>query len=410
MPYQHERSISLRLVGIGLAVTGLVVNPVSVAWFFGRPGLSPRMFVIVLVAELFAILLGLGMAGGRRLRVLSFQGLALAFPLGLVAAAEVALLVWPGVYAIEDMRHFSSWRIWPPEMGRDDRLVQAGSHRLYRPVDTGVVRINADGLRSPEPAAKAPGEWRIAVTGGSTAWGWRVADDETLAAHLQRVFHDHGLIHVTVFNFGIESAVLAEEVALLKAFRERYGIDEVIFYTGGNDGWAMFSKWTGYRPQSHKGVMSFLSQLSTVRAALALASPAVRLPGRPSVAAHSLFKSQVGGALAEAADYCRAGGLACDVMLQPWVHHKAPLHPRESALRDNSNRAFGPLGEFLDHHYSQYFVDATIPVHDLRHSLDGLDVPVFGDMIHVNGQGNARIAEEMFRSLRSSRAAAWGMR
>jgi hypothetical protein len=38
--------------------------------------------------------------------------------------------------------------------------------------------------------------------------------------------------NISVYNFGIESAEIANELALLRQFRDLYSIDQVIFYTG----------------------------------------------------------------------------------------------------------------------------------------------------------------------------------
>ncbi|MCZ7392809.1 MAG: hypothetical protein O8C56_05695, partial [Candidatus Methanoperedens sp.] len=47
------------------------------------------------------------------------------------------------------------------------------------------AKSNALGLRAPPPTPKAAGEWRIAVTGGSAVWGWRVLDADTIPVRLQ---------------------------------------------------------------------------------------------------------------------------------------------------------------------------------------------------------------------------------
>ena len=106
--------------------------------------------------------------------------------------------------------------------------------RLYRPWSGNGVAINSTGLRTAEPQPKQPGEWRIAITGGSTAYGWRVLDADTLAVLVQQALRRKHP-NVTVYNFGIEGATVARELALLKRFHKLYEIDEVVFYTGGND-------------------------------------------------------------------------------------------------------------------------------------------------------------------------------
>src|SRR5262249_61439590 len=88
--------------------------------------------------------------------------------------------------------------------------------------------------------------------------------------------HPRGYDKVTVYNFGIEGALLGSELTLLKRFRETYALDQVLFYTGGNDVLASYSDrvpgteaWTG------------LTNLELVRAAKRLA--ATLAPGRAHV-------------------------------------------------------------------------------------------------------------------------------
>ena len=49
------------------------------------------------------------------------------------------------------------------------------------------------------------------------------------------MFHERGSSNVTIYNFGIDSAVVADELTLLKRFGKAYGIDQVVFLTGAND-------------------------------------------------------------------------------------------------------------------------------------------------------------------------------
>src|SRR5262249_35806419 len=115
--------------------------------------------------------------------------------------------------------------------------------RLYRPWQGDGITINELGLRTAPPTPKAAGEWRVAVTGGSTAWGWRVTDANTIAAVLQRALaRTHP--NVTVYNFGIEGATIAAELATLQRFRDIYAIDAVVFYTGANDALAAYLRLT----------------------------------------------------------------------------------------------------------------------------------------------------------------------
>ena len=73
--------------------------------------------------------------------------------------------------------------------------------RLYRPLRSNEISINDLGPRTAPPTPKRPGEWRIAVTGGSSAWGWRILDADTIAVQLQQALHRQGHPSIVVYNF-----------------------------------------------------------------------------------------------------------------------------------------------------------------------------------------------------------------
>jgi hypothetical protein len=52
-----------------------------------------------------------------------------------------------------------------------------------------------------------------------------------LQAALRRNGHDN----MSVYNFGVEDADISRELSLLKHYKDIYGIDQVIFFTGGAD-------------------------------------------------------------------------------------------------------------------------------------------------------------------------------
>src|SRR5262249_9070821 len=99
--------------------------------------------------------------------------------------------------------------------------------RLYRPRNGDGVFINELGLRTAAPGPKSPGDWRVAISGGSTVWGWRVLDADTIPEYVQSLL-PHTARNIAVYNFGIEGATLEAELLTLKRFREIYALDEVL--------------------------------------------------------------------------------------------------------------------------------------------------------------------------------------
>src|SRR5262249_61994419 len=125
--------------------------------------------------------------------------------------------------------------------------------------------------------------------------------------------HPRGYDKVTVYNFGIEGALLGSELTLLKRFRETYALDQVLFYTGGNDVLASYSDrvpgteaWTG------------LTNLELVRAAKRLA--ATLAPGGPMFDAaereRARRSNRLGDGITAAGPGCGAPGTHCERRLR----------------------------------------------------------------------------------------------
>src|SRR5262245_33623046 len=223
------------------ATAGLIValavalSPIGIRLMTGRLDLSPRITVLSLTFAVFLLVLAAAVLSRRRMRVVIFYVLALSFPPVLLAAIETAAIAFhlaDRFAPLEDMSTLVNRSGWPAHLMSAGRKVEKDGLRLYRPWQGDGIIINELGLRTAPPTPKRSGEWRIAITGGSVAFGWRVRDADTIPVQVQERIQERGLSNVTVYNFGIDSAVVADELALLKRFRTVYDIDQVIFQIG----------------------------------------------------------------------------------------------------------------------------------------------------------------------------------
>jgi hypothetical protein len=220
---------------VALAVT---ISPIGIRFMTGRLDLSPRITVLSLTFCAFLLVLAAAVPSRGRLKVIMFYLLMLSFPLVLLAAVETAAIAFhlaDRFAPLEDMSTLVNRSGWPAQLMSAGRKVEKDGLQLYRPWQGHGIIINELGLRTAPPTPKRRGEWRIAITGGSVAFGWRVHDADTIPVQVQEQIHERGLSNVTVYNFGIDSAVVADELALLKRFRTVYDIDQVMFLTGTND-------------------------------------------------------------------------------------------------------------------------------------------------------------------------------
>ena len=272
--------------------------------------------------------------------------------------------------------------------------------RLYRPWQGPGISINALGMRTPPPAPKASGDWRTAVTGGSAVWGWRVLDADTIPAQLQQAEHASGR-KATFYNFGVEGATLMQELALLKQFRDIYGIDQVILYTGANDA---LSEYLDVANQT-KGTYNLderLTSFELVKAAARL----IQTVSAPSVStldkrehemlAHVHQVNRLRAGLIAADEYCSAVHLRCDFVLQPLLFTRArPVGPEIRLIRTFKQLYPGFAAVAIEMYRDALASVPAKPIHDLSGAFDEFAQPVFTDNVHINEVGNRLVAEHI---------------
>jgi hypothetical protein len=346
-------------VASALAVSSLLISPIGVKFIAGRE--SFRITVLGPCLATFLLVLAIAVAATGRLRQLMFYVLMWMLPLVFLAVAETSAIA----------------------LYHADRLFGVGANRsVYTKRWQGRYVINNFGLRTQSPQPKRPDEWRIALTGGSTVWGTDVWDEDTIPAQLARALQHHGCKNISVYNFGMEGAQLKDELALLKRFRETYAIDQVIFYTGGNN---VFGAWAlpwglEFEPTGFTRFELFkMSALLVAR----LNSSATRMQQSGSLSAQ----------IVAADDYCRAAGLKCDFALQPSLFSHAHLEP---ALRRWWAAKYPGLVELLSDMYASALAAGPADhTHDLRNALDTVSSQIFADPLHINETGNFTIAKRL---------------
>lgn len=107
-------------------------------------------------------------------------------------------------------------------------------HARYEP----LAALNVRGYRGSLLKRKKPNEYRIAVLGGSTVFGYGVHSNETFPAYLEEDLNHHGMPppvkQATVLNLGANSEGAYSFLPNLQDFAY-LGYDGAIFYEGYND-------------------------------------------------------------------------------------------------------------------------------------------------------------------------------
>jgi hypothetical protein len=391
-------------IGIGLACIALAVSPLGLRTATGRLDFNLRIEVLSLTLTVFLLIWSGAFVSYGRARRAFFYLIAWSFPLALLAAIEagaVAVRLSDWIAPTEDKsilneKGYSS----PPYLMSAGRFTRRDGVLLYKPWRGNGIVINEDGLRTKSPIPKRLSEWRVAMTGGSAVWGAYVRDVDTIPVQLQQLLDRRGYSNISVYNFGIEGAEIASELALLRRFRELYSIDQVIFYTGGNDATQSYLQ-AMTPPGTHApSLLSGADPFELMKVIRALQAKFIK-PSAEFLAhidAEVLPKLRQNNSLiigmAEARTYCQQQRLQCEFVLQPMLLlRKNPVGP-EIALAKSLEQLEPRWDVALEMIY-QAARNSGADVHDFSNVFDGSTQPLFIDAIHVNGPANRIIAEHL---------------
>ena len=242
--------------------------------------------------------------------------------------------------------------------------------------------------------------------GGSAAWGYQVLDADTIPVRLQELLRRAGHANVTVYNFGIEGATLKQELALLKSFRDTYSIDQVLFYTGGNDvigqyndyldGYLFTSKPRLGRWLGNAVTFELIRVVARLQAMWSEPSPQLLRLVDKDVLPKAVKMNSLRRGVAAANDYCRIAALRCDFALQPMLHLRETVSAPEATMKRTLSRIYRRLDVLAVRMYRDAVANGPAGrIHDFSHIFDQSTDPYFFDLIHLNEAGNRAVAEHL---------------
>lgn len=328
------------VVAAALSAVVLTYSPLGLLVTKGTAGLTTRAIVMTLALDAFLLAwIGAIVTRGRRRRFF-FHLIVWTSPLLLFDGLETlarSVHLADRILPISDDSGLLNYGHLPGYFFDETRSAPATpGWRLYRRWNSDGIFVNDLGLRTAAPTAKLPGEWRVAISGGSTVWGWRVLDTGTISANVQKQLQTTAR-KITVYNFGIEGATLEAELLTLQRFRDAYALDEVLFFTGANDVLKAYWSVTTGKADFENFIASDFELGKAARRATALvqgvnASDIDKFAR--DVVPRILQDNPLRGGVAAAQRYCRSSELECVFALQPMLatrkHHPAerPSSPR----------------------------------------------------------------------------------
>ena len=401
---ESDRHSSQRYVAAAvLLVLALAISPMVIGLVSGRAELSFRINTISICADLFLVALIGALLSYGRLRRLFFILMGWTFPLFLVAMLEAgaaAVHLADRIAPLRDTSVLTKYDRFPGYFLSDIRSItyKQDGFSLYYPWKGDGIEINRLGLRTALPTPKANGEWRVAVTGGSTAWGSSVLDEDTIPVQLERALHTRGQGNTKVFNFGIGAATLAQELALLKHFRRIYEIDQAIFYTGGIDLTDTFidalSKLGGEGRMSGLATWELVKTVRRLQVQFSSASPALLAKMDSDVLPRLQQINPLRIGILEADNYCKSVALRCDFVLAPVLMLRKSASGKELQLKQTLEKLYPRFDEAAARLYSDAL--RTGPQHrtyDMSAVFDRTEMRFFVDAVHINEAGNRMVAE-----------------
>jgi hypothetical protein len=390
------------LVAALLIAIVFAFSPLGLFLTKGSSSLTLRAIVMTLALDVFLLVwVGVILTQGRRRR-LFFHLFVWTLPLVLLVGFEAlahAVHLAERIMPITDTSVLRGKGRTLDYFVGDARTVPADpAWRLYRPRNADGIFINELGLRTAAPTGKSPGEWRVAISGGSATWGWRVLDADTIPANIQRLL-PHTARNITVYNFGIEGATLEAELLTLKRFREIYALDEVLFYTGSNDVLNAYWDATTGRPAFDSFVASGFELAKTARRLNAL------LGGVNTIYLAKFESDKLPGILRDnplrrgvvaAEDYCRSAELDCVFVLQPTLVTRKTHPGGEARLAKTYDILFPAMAILAQEMYRDAMAAGPAGrMHDLTGVFDHQTNAFFMDHTHVNEDGNRVAAEAL---------------
>jgi lysophospholipase L1-like esterase len=385
-----------------LTAVVFVYSPLGLLLTKGYAGLNVRSVVMTLGLDVFLLAwIGAILTQGRRRRFF-FHLLVWTLPLvlldGLEALARSVRLPEQILPIADDSVLRGKGRTLDYFLG-DTRTVPADpGWRLYRPYNADGIFINELGLRTAAPSAKSPGEWRVAISGGSTVWGWRVVDADTIPENIQRLL-PHTVRKITIYNFGIEGATLEAELLTLKRFREIYAIDEVLFYTGSNDVLKVYWEATTGRPAFDKFIASgfeLAKAAKRVNALLEGVNASYLAKFERDMLPGILRNNPLRRGVVAAEDYCRSAELDCVFALQPTLVTRKSHPAGEARIAKTYDLLFPAMALLTRQMYRDAMTAGPAGrMYDLTDVFDHQTTAFFTDHAHVNEDGNRVVAEAL---------------
>jgi len=365
--------------------------------------------VVAAIASLVAIGTGLSMVFWRtRIAVLGISGketwaraFLLTLPILLLVSAEGVLIAADKLdepVGADDLKARKMMKAnWGKQRYKDVPLVA--------PTRSTVFNVNRDGFRTYELDTPRTSEHRILLLGGSTGFGWGVADAHTIGSNLERMLTRKTGKTVKVFNLSVPAVAFDTENLMLRDFGAEVSADVVVFYHGANDGLAWFEQTVGRADArqtlapsifSREALLHYAYKSRVFRLAVEAFTPPSPGDTGPDIdvsKAVEVYDSD----FRESQRLCMS--TKCLYVIQPILFNKRPRTTREVKIHRRASALF-PFYEQMYDKYTDALINRGFANHvDARGVFEGSSEDIFLDYVHVSPRGNEMIARFIVEAL-----------
>lgn len=403
-------SLLTRILAAVAFAVGVVLSPFVLAQLITVDGsLETVPLIVSTILSLFLIVTSLAVFFGKRSWLLWILMLSIAplFFAGLEAVMWIQFQLWAQDRNQTDLRAQEIMR----NVAAQGDFPSLGDIALQRPHKSDLYTVNPDGFRTRDFSAKSPGEFRIAVLGGSTAFGILNADQNTIPEILERRLRQEFGQNISVWNMGVPGVISSEELTILNYAQDRIAPDLVIVYHGGNDFGRAYGPIRGREDESlvlrdtvQNRVYAFLEELGTV-ALIRLATSVLLAPDGPDPA-DPVIDSRITDAanrfnatMAAFDRFCSTHDILCRYYLQPIVQTREPRTLFEKKVVAERRWRFPDYGKLYRLYLDRIAAKPAVEHVDITDVLDGASGQQFLDVIHTTTRANETIADAIVRSL-----------
>lgn len=250
-----------------------------------------------------------------------------------------------------------------------------------------TTNVNADGLRDNGQGAPAKVSYAAFLLGSSTAFGYGVSDNQTIAAHLEREFND-----TRIYNYAGLGQPLPDNILRWYDLQKKNGKPDFVILAGIN-----YQLFNDCRPTSkvnlagntHPNILSYLSgqlidRLSSERIMPCASSEGLELAVRSSILS-----------IENAVAFARKSGTTFYMVNLP-SPYDANVNVSNLLKTKNEKNYISTMQKAINY-YHQELTKLDIPeLIDLSNSLP-TDKPYFLDVGgHLSKEGNRLISAKIF--------------